>query len=229
MAKSLEKIRALQMRGQGMSIRDIAVALNISRGTSSLWCREVVLSAESQALLRKRMIDAGHIGRMMGAEANRKKKQSTILLAAKYANSEIKNLSRRDVMMIALGLYWGEGSKDSHSRFVFVNSDPKAINFIIEWLCLCMGVQKESLQLQVYINEQHTEREPVVLNFWSKKLSISSERFRRTIFIKAKHKKVYENHDSYMGVMHLAVAKSSFLKYQTMALLSEIQGVVQKI
>ena len=43
------------------------------------------------------------------------------------------------------------------------------------------------------------------------------------------YKKIYENHSTYMGVLHLSVSKSSYLKYKTMALLTQAQKHVQKL
>lgn len=131
--------------------------------------------------------------------------------------------------MLALGLYWGEGSKDAQGRFVFVNSDPIAILLIINWLKISMGVEKTSLQPQLYINDQHRKREAVVIKFWSKKLKIPETQFRKTIFISVPHKKIYANFDTYMGVLHLTISKSSVLKYQTMAFLHRAQEYVQKL
>ena len=131
--------------------------------------------------------------------------------------------------MLALGLYWGEGSKDKQGRFVFVNSDPVSLLLIIYWLKTTMGITKELFQPQIYINDQHTKREEIVVSFWSKKLKIPRTQFRKTIFIHVPHKKVYENYETYMGVLHLTVAKSSYLKYRTMALLDQAQKYVQKV
>ena len=175
------------------------------------------------------MVDAGHKGRIMGAESNKKKKLDVLESVKKIAKNKISKLSKRDIEMLALGLYWGEGSKDSQPKFVFVNSDPKALLLIINWLKVGMNISSELLSPQIYINDQHKEREEVVKNFWSKKLNLLKGQFRKTIFIKVPHKKIYANHDTYMGVLHLTVSRSSVLKYQTIAFLEEVQEYVQKL
>jgi predicted transcriptional regulator len=228
MAKSLKKLEALKLRKKGLSIKEISTIVGIAKSTVSLWCRDVTLSKIQTEKLYKRMVDAGHKGRMIGAEVNRQKKISVLDSVQVAATHEITSLSLRDIKMLALGLYWGEGSKDKQGRFVFVNSDPEAILLIIRWLESCMDTNKALLQPQIYINDQHKEREEVVLSYWSKKLSVPKVQFRKTIFIKVPHKKVYENYKTYMGVLHLTVSKSSYLKYKTMALLGRTQECVQK-
>ena len=51
MAKSLKKIKALKLRQSGMSIKEIASTIGISRSTASVWCREVVLSKSQKEKL----------------------------------------------------------------------------------------------------------------------------------------------------------------------------------
>jgi transposase-like protein len=229
MAKSLKKIEALKLRREGKSIKEIASRVDVARSTASVWCREISLSKKQKDKLYKKMVDAGHKGRLMGAEANKRKKLDTLNSVKSIATKEISTLSKRDIQMLALGLYWGEGSKDKQGRFNFVNSDPWAILLILHWLKTGMGVKKISLRPQIYINDQHKKREKIILNFWAKKLSISESSFRKTIFISVPNKKVYENYDTYMGVLHLTISKSSYLKYQTMAFLQRAQECVQKL
>lgn len=229
MAKSLKKIKALKLRQSGMSIKEIASTIGISRSTTSVWCREVVLSKSQKEKLFEKMVIAGHKGRMMGAEANKQKKLNVLNIVRGQALKEIGILSKRDILMLSLGLYWGEGSKDNQGRFVFVNSDPVAILLIINWLKIILDVKKESLRPQLYINSQHKKREEVVINFWSKKLKIPKTQFRKTIFITVPHKKIYANFETYMGVLHLSVSKGSVIKYKTMAFLDVIQKHVQKL
>ena len=229
MAKSLKKLEAIKLRKLGKSIKEIVDIIEISKSTVSMWCRDVILSKTQQEVLYKRMVSSGHKGRMIGAEVNRNKKLEVLDSVRVLAEKEILFLSKRDLEMLSLGLYWGEGSKDKQARFVFVNSDPITLLLIIHWLKVSMKIPKELLQPQIYINEQHKERDAVIISFWSKKLKIKIGQFRKTIFIKVPHKKIYENHSTYMGVLHLSVSKSSYLKYKTMALLTQAQKHVQKL
>ena len=229
MAKSLKKLESIKLRRLGMSIKEISDTISIAKSTVSIWCRDVVLSKVQKDTLYRKMVDAGHKGRIMGAETNKKKKLQVLASVRTLAIKEIASLSKRDIQMLALGLYWGEGSKDKQGRFVFVNSDPVSLLLIIYWLKTTMGITKELFQPQIYINDQHTKREEIVVSFWSKKLKIPRTQFRKTIFIHVPHKKVYENYETYMGVLHLTVAKSSYLKYRTMALLDQAQKYVQKV
>src|SRR3989338_3447564 len=126
MAKYVQRIRAREMRKEGVSIIVIAKELNVSKGSISLWCRDILLIPEQVEKLKKQKGSA--MGRWMGAESNRKKKLDAIKEANNWSKQYIKKISNRELLLIATALYWSEGSKsDSTSSFVFVNSDPEMI------------------------------------------------------------------------------------------------------
>lgn len=224
MAKSQEKIHAQTLRRSGMSINKIAEKLLVSKCSVSLWCRDLSLTQKQQTALRTKMIRGGHKGRMMGAKMNMRKRVMAVKNANKVAKQLIKNISKRDLLILGLGLYWGEGNKNTENRFILVNSDPFIIKAMFKWLREVMGVPKERLTLQIYINEEHKYRIEEVSQYWSTKLKIHFHQFRRPVFVHATHKKTYANHETYMGVLHLYVQKSSALKYATMGMLSAIKS-----
>src|SRR6266568_887439 len=149
MAKSKEKLQAHKMRRLGMSINDIAKKLCVSKGSISLWCRDIVLTKTQRSVLHDNMINSGHKGRMLGAAANRQKRENNISIANEHAEKIIQNISERDLLLLGLGLYWGEGSKNTENRFTLVNSDPLIIKTIIRWLQEIMHVPQESLSPQI--------------------------------------------------------------------------------
>ena len=64
----------------------------------------------------------------------------------------IGTLSNRDILMIGLGLYWGEGYKYENGELGFTNSNPQMIRFYFKWLEL-WKVEKSSLIFRLTINE----------------------------------------------------------------------------
>ncbi len=223
MAKSQEKMRAHKLRRSGMSINKIAKKLSVSKSSVSLWCRNLSMTKKQRERLRKKMIAGGHKGRMMGARKNKQKRILVMRNAENNANQLIKKISARDLLFLGLGLYWGEGNKNTENRFILVNSDSFIIKAVIKWLKEVMGIPRELLTLQVYINKQHKYRVEKVSQYWSAELKIPRQQFRGPVFIYTPHKKIYANHETYMGVLHLYVQKSSALKYATMGMLGAIK------
>ncbi|PJE64924.1 MAG: hypothetical protein COU90_00200 [Candidatus Ryanbacteria bacterium CG10_big_fil_rev_8_21_14_0_10_43_42] len=222
MAKSREKLRALQLRRRGKSIKEIANLLNVSKSSASVWCRNINLTSRQASALKKNMIQAGHLGRMRGAETNRKKKQDVIDYFTESAKKEIQQLSKNEFLIAGLCLYWGEGSKKS--KLSFSNSDPHMISFMFEWFQVCMDVKKEEFMPRIFINAIHGPRIKEVLTFWSDLLELPEEQFYKPILLKERPKKIYENHDSYYGVLALGVSQGSRLKYKILALIEAMKN-----
>src|SRR3989344_1799499 len=99
MAKSEARLRALKMRRRGKSIGWIAKRLGVSKGSTSIWCRDVVLTQRQQDRLIKDRIDAGHRGRIIGAEANKRKRLQNIETQEKIARGMIGSITSRNTLM----------------------------------------------------------------------------------------------------------------------------------
>lgn len=78
MAKFEKRIKAHNLRRKGKSIKKIAEELDVAKSTVSLWCRDIVLTKLQEKRLRENQIRAGHRGRMIGAEMNKRKKEAEI-------------------------------------------------------------------------------------------------------------------------------------------------------
>jgi len=214
MAKFELKLKAHEMRRQGISIIRIARDLKISKGTASMWCQSIVLTKEQKDLLRQNSTLAGANGRLLGAEGNRQKRLRSIQEAGEFAQNLLGKLSTRDLLILGLGLYWAEGSKTRASRFAFVNADSTMILIIVKWLINVLGVKKEDFILRVAINEMHRPREAKVLEYWSTLLGMPLGSFRATSFIKNVQKKVYDNHDTYYGTLIIRLHRSNWVWYR---------------
>ena len=119
MAKFEKRIEARKLRKTGKGIGEIAKLLNISKSSSSSWCRDIQLSEEQVCSLKNKVIKMGLTGRLKGAESNKRKKREHILQAREDSLNKIASVSKRDLLMLGLGLYWAEGSKSTVSRFTF--------------------------------------------------------------------------------------------------------------
>jgi predicted transcriptional regulator len=183
MAKSAERLKALVLRRQGESMKDIARILGVSKSAVSLWVRDVNLTKIQKEKLHAKQISAGHRGRLLGAEWNRNQKVLRIEQAVREAKNKLRTLSKRDLLILGLGLYWGEGSKASDGTVAIVNSDPFIILLMIRWFQECWGVSKDRLQPRVFISDTHKDREEVITKYWIKVLGIPRTQFRRMIFL----------------------------------------------
>jgi len=222
MSKVKEKIEAINLRKKGLSISDIAFLLNVSKSSISMWCRDLELTEKQKDRLKKKSIKAGSIGRLLGSQANKEKKIFRVKFYKKQGKNYLGELSKRDVILVAAALYWGEGSKTG-GRFIFINSDPDMIKFMFNFLINDLSIGKDKIKLNIQINETHKYRIKEILKFWSFLLKFPIGSFGNTYFIKTKTKKFYPNHKDYYGIIRLSVSKSSELQYKILGLISSLK------
>ena len=224
MANNQKREIARNFRTDGKSIGWISLKLNVSKSTVSYWCRDILLT-ETQM---KKLYDAAKSITLKALLiASEKKRQTRIKNTIDFGNfgkKDVGKLSKRDIFMLGLGLYWGEGYKSGNDEFGFTNSDPKMITFIIRWLEEIYQIDKDKFVCRISINNIHTKREEEIIKYWSLLTGLNYSQFTKTSFIKAKSKKVYTNGDNYFGVLRVKVRNGTNLRRRILGSLTEIKN-----
>jgi transcriptional regulator with XRE-family HTH domain len=118
--------RARTMRAGGSSLSEVARRLSISKGTASLWLRDMPLDPKLAAERRRA---AGWTGLGGWAHKAALERASDWRTEAVSLWAEHKDNSQ---FLLGIGLYWGEGSKTSKT-FVLSNSDPALARCWVSW------------------------------------------------------------------------------------------------
>lgn len=203
------------MRSKGESVKVIAKKLGVSKGTASLWVRDIIMSVEQLERLRKRKIKGGELGRLKGALMQKKRRLEKIKKAKKEGRRYFQRLTNREMFIAGLALYWAEGSKKTREVRI-CNSDPKLISFMINWLTTCFDIKKEEITGNVGINEIHKQRDSEVKKYWSKITGIPLSQFRKTSFKKVKNRKTYRNFNNHYGTFTITVLRATRIYYKIM-------------
>lgn len=217
MAKYQLRLKARQFRDKGLSIKNIAYELGVSKSSVSFWVRDIILTPDQLKALKQ----SEHIGKQAGRLkiiAIKQEKRKKLLEEFKNQGAEsIPTLTKSEFMLTGLALYWAEGGKSIQNRRVeFCNSDPRMVKFLTLWLKETLHVKDEDLRAVVGINQVHSKREDVVKQYWSDITGIPLTQFRKTSFKKVESKKVYDNFDVYYGTLSVLVVKSTNLYYKIM-------------
>lgn len=220
-----KKAEAIKLRREGKSINEICRLLTIAKSTTSVWCREVQLTNVQKEHLRKSQIASGYLGRMKGVNKNRQGKIDRIERERRNAKKMLGRLASKDRLMLGIGLYWGEGTKTDTSTTSFVNSDPHAIRFMVLWFREHFGISSNGFNPYISIVSTHRDREKVIKKYWARETGLPLSLFRKVIYLKVQHKRVYENHDSYYGTLALRIRKSTNLKYRIRGLLEIVANM----
>jgi DNA-binding transcriptional MerR regulator len=177
MARFKDKEKAIKLRLQSKSYSQIKKELNVSKSTLSNWLKNYPLSEEKIRELRD--WNPKRIEKCRNTKLKKKLERLKIL----YLEEEksLAPLTKRDVFIGGLFLYWGEGTKTSEARTSLSNTNPIMIKFFIQWLRLLnIPLGKIKIYLHLY-NNMSVKKE---INYWSKKLDIPKNQFAKP-YIKA--------------------------------------------
>src|SRR3989344_8621487 len=111
------KKQAIQLRNAGYSYGMIKEKLGISKSTLSDWLNRTPFTPNLEVI--KRIGEA----RLKSALDKHRLKFENIAQMRAIAETDIGKLSQRDLFMLGIGLYLGEGSK-SQEEIRVVNADP---------------------------------------------------------------------------------------------------------
>ena len=208
MAKFKQKIKARVLRKQGKSIKEIAKLLLVSPSSVSDWCTDIKLTIDQITELERRARDPFYGRRLSYSLAQQAKRLEKTQKLFKEGVMEIGNLSRRELFLTGVALYWAEGFKKD-SQAGLASLDPNMIRFYIKWLKECFGYKIDDLSIRVTLNVSHKERIDEIQDYWSKIIGIPTKCFQKPFYQNFVWKKVYENPNEYYGVLRVKVRKST--------------------
>ena len=214
--------KARKLRSRGKSISEIVAALNVSKSTVSYWCRNIKLSSTQIRTLAKRQESGGALGRLRAAESKRLTRIAAVADAGQKGKRDIGRLSERDIFILGMALYWGEGYKSGNEECGLTNSNPDIIRSFITWIRRTYGVRLPDLILRVSINGSHRDRIRDVEKYWSKVTGISLTQFTKTSLIKSRVRKIYSDPEKHFGTLRVKVRRGTALRRRIIGSLGEI-------
>lgn len=213
MAKIKEKETALSLRKKGESIHKIAEKIGVSKGTVSLWCRNIVLKKEQIKRLVENQQAGSYKGRINAAEIKRQARIHEEGVLRIRGIKEIGKVNKRDLFIAGVAMYLSEGYTSSNeTRVGFVNSDSKVILLMLRWFKEICQISKEKIILSVRINKNQKNRIDIVEKYWSQLTEIPLSQFNKTVLINTKSKKVFSNFENYFGTLRIIIRQSTKLR-----------------
>jgi predicted transcriptional regulator len=170
------KSKAIILRKKGFSITTISEKLGVAKSSVSLWVRDVRLNPKTLSGIKQRSHSTVAIEKRRNSrlENENVKKRYTIDLASK----EISKLTRNELFLVGIALYWGEGTKKKRGVAEFTNSDPIMIKVMKRFFLEICKVPKEKFRGHVYVHS-HLPPSTAVM-YWSKISAIPTKQFHKT-------------------------------------------------
>lgn len=214
-----------RMREKGISLSDISKKLNVTKSTLSFWCKDIVLTESAIKKIKTKGRIKSIRGLLRYSESKRKERMERNVFQKQEGVEILGTLLDRDILMIGLGLYWGEGYKYKNGELGFTNSNPYMIRFYFKWLEL-WNVKKDSLIFRLTINEFFRKEEEDIKNFWVSFLSIKEEQFSKTTFIQTNLKKAsLKNVEKYRGILRVKVRRGTSLRNKILGAIEHISDI----
>ena len=205
MVKRIVRAQAEKLRRQGVSVRDIAQQLHVSKSSVSLWVRGIELTEAQAETLKDRQ--RHNRGRLKGAQTNRERFKA---LRLEYQTAgRAKAREGRPLHLAGCMLYWAEGAKEPNN-VNFVNSDPNMMLLFMQFLREELLIPEELITLRIHCHSQDLEVQRKAERYWLDLLGLPETSLKKTLFKQGSEtsKKVLHN-----GICTVRVHRVEYMQH----------------
>ena len=211
------KDKAIHLRKNGLSYKEINKILNIPKSTLSDWLHSIKLTAKQE----ERLKTIGKDTHVFASEAHTRMRLEKTKKIFTKARADVKTVTKNDLWYMGTMLYWAEGSKQKEHNpsmgVIFSNSDPKMIKMFLKWIKDCLKIEDENLCFEIYIHITYRKSREDLIKYWSEITGFLPYKFDK---IYLKHNKVHSYRKNrgnrYFGVLRVSVRRSTDLNRQIM-------------
>lgn len=191
-----KKTAAIKLRESGYSYAMIRKELDVPLGTLSSWFKNKPFKPNEIVLKRIRS------GQYSYGERRKQERLAETAKLLQVGRQEVGELSERDIWMIGLGLWVGEGSKTTE-QIRLANSDPKVIALWVRWLQEICGLHEENIFLTLHTYEDVDEER--CKKYWREITGLPSVHFGKTQVDFRKNKSLAKKGSLPYGTVHISV------------------------
>jgi hypothetical protein len=202
-----EKEKAVALRKQGLSYRDIRAQVPVSKSSISVWLQNLPLTDEEKRYLKTRTDSNISRGRIKAATSNRHRRLVRDEALRKQARIEFDRHFKLPFFQLGIALYWAEGAK-RHSGFGFTNSDWEMIDFMLLWVEKFFGISRRDIRVRLYIHKPYAHEN--CEGFWSRKIGVPLCNFQKTIYKPTGL--LVKKRPNYKGCLRIEISKTVLLR-----------------
>lgn len=195
----LDRSEAIKLRKEGYSYGIISEKLGISKGTLCGWLRDIPYIPNSTVLKR---VESGRGKYGLQRRQERLRQTQEMLL---LGIEEVGTLSRRDLWMLGLGLWIGEGSKTTEQIRV-VNSDPRLVRLYMRWLREVCELSDQNITVAMHLYPDSDETS--CREYWQSITNLPATQFRKTQVDRRTNKQAAKIGKLLHGTLHITVVSN---------------------
>lgn len=213
------KNRAIKLRNEGYSYTAISQKISVAKSTLSDWLSDLNYTPNQETL------DKIGKARIASNAFKKRAKLSAILAAKNQAEIDIGSITKRDLFMLGIGLYLGEGTK-THNNVRVINSNPKIIALAIKWFCEVCGLTMGNFKIRLHLYPDNNIEE--CQRFWSLQTKVPRNSFYKAHIDVRKDKKNFKRRKLPFGTAHLSV-RSNGKKEFGVVLSRKVNAWIEKV
>ena len=203
-AKATAHMKAIKLRKQGLSYREIMKRVPVSQASLSVWLRHLPLPVQ-------RSLELQRAGQALGARIRHQDRINKLCMLTEEVKIELPALCREPFFCLGLALYWGEGTKEKPWRITtqcrFSNSDPNMILIMREWFIKYANLSLKDFYYRLFIHEKTASYK--ALQDWAAILGESKEVIAVSL---KKHDTRGRHHNcNYKGLIQMTVRRSAWI------------------
>ncbi|MDP2930017.1 MAG: hypothetical protein Q8N56_00180 [bacterium] len=214
---------AIKYRKQGFSYGFISEKIGASKSTLSNWLQEIPYTPNNK------MIEKIGMARMKSGAYRHNRMMADIKRAKTIAKKELGKLNKRDVWILGIGLYLGEGTK-SNSSVSIVNSDPQIVKLSVLWFKKICGLKTENFSPAIHIYPDNDIKEAI--RYWSKITGVPEKQFQKAQIDTRTNKSVRKRHTLPYGTISLQIrsrGKKKFGRFLHRKIMGWIESATKQV
>lgn len=217
---------ATDLRTRGLSYTEIRGRISVPKSTLSYWLKGLQLTGPQKQRLREK--------RLQIARANSEKRilrtDEAITTAWKSSAGDIKEISKRELWLMGVMLYWRERcasgtTEDVRKGVRFTSSNPYLIKLFLKWLQEIGRLDDKEIKFDIFADSNKKDEIPNMIKHWASVTDFPEEYFSRIYFHKPKIKRRVRNFSNRtpFGLLRVRVKASSMMARQISGWVKGIQ------
>ncbi len=212
--------RALKLRRLGYSYAIIKEKLPVSKSTLSNWLSHIEFRPN------RRVLERIEKAKLKSALYKHKLKLEDVSLRKKEAAKEVGALTQRDLFMLGIGVYIGEGSK-ALEEIRIANSNPAIIKLALQWLRNFCKLEKKHFRITIHSYPDVNYKK--ALQFWSRETGLPLKQFTKIVIDRRENKSLLRKRSLPYGTAQLYVRSGGTLFPGVKSLHRKIMGWIESI
>lgn len=159
------KNKAIELRKQGLSYKEILEQVPVAKSSISLWCRNIPLTTKQKKRLLNKQLKGSCRGIIKISQINKNRKEKMLQKIKQEIKKGFHAPTFYEIKLIGAMLYWGEGGKTRGVGVDISNSDPKLIKFMVYWLKNICNVPSEKIKARLNIHAEQNDNK--IKKYWS--------------------------------------------------------------